>query len=238
MEIEKEMKEMELREKEKDKERELRAKEIERELKEKEIERELKEKEIERELEKQKIQAETELRIKELELASQDGSRTMTRFVYLVVGILVLYLHDTSAAPKDTIDQSPVSIEQRITVLERTIHGLQTQNQQLVDFGRQVMFFAQLIHRLDNVAVEQVVVFVNVVTNVGNCFSGHTGVFTCCKSGAYFFSWIIDVYGSYRVNTQLMVNSSSIAINRAGDENYASTGSMSAVIDTGFSQNV
>ncbi|XP_069136813.1 uncharacterized protein [Argopecten irradians] len=117
----------------------------------------------------------------------------MARFVYLVVGILVLCLHDTSAAPAGTNDQSSVSIEQRVTVLERTIHGLQTQNQQLVDcvmnvssdnnetvkcarkiitaglsFGRQVMFFAQLNHHLGDVAVEQVVVFENVVTNAGN----------------------------------------------------------------------
>ncbi|XP_069137344.1 C1q-related factor-like [Argopecten irradians] len=179
----------------------------------------------------------------------------MARFFYLVVGILVLYIHDTSGAPNGTIDQSSVSIEQRVTVLERTIHGLQTQNQQLVDcvmnvssdyietvkcaraiitaglsFGRQVMFFAQLNHHLSNVAVEQVIVFENVVTNVGNCYSGHTGVFTCCKSGTYFFSWIIDLPTGVQVNTELMVNSSSIALNRAGDANNYSTGSMSAVI--------
>ncbi|XP_069137346.1 C1q-related factor-like [Argopecten irradians] len=178
----------------------------------------------------------------------------MTSFVYFVVSILVMYLHDTSGAPNGTIDQSSMSIEQRVTVLERTIHG-QTQNQQLVDcvmnvssdyigtvkcaraiitaglsFGRQVMFFAQLNHHLSNVAVEQVIVFENVVTNVGNCYSGHTGVFTCCKSGTYFFSWIIELPTGIQVNTELMVNSSSIALNRAGDAYKNSIGSMSAVI--------
>ncbi|KAL5022408.1 hypothetical protein ScPMuIL_001563, partial [Solemya velum] len=64
--------------KEKEIERELKEKQIERELKEKQIERELKEKQIEIQLKEKeiemKIQAETEIRIKELELASQDNS--------------------------------------------------------------------------------------------------------------------------------------------------------------------
>ncbi|XP_069102169.1 uncharacterized protein [Argopecten irradians] len=70
MELENEMK---LRQMEIDKEKEMREREIEKELREKETERDQM-----LELEKQKIKAETELRIKELELASQDSSSNPT----------------------------------------------------------------------------------------------------------------------------------------------------------------
>ncbi|XP_033758911.1 C1q-related factor-like [Pecten maximus] len=179
----------------------------------------------------------------------------MAGLVPILVGMLILCFHNARSASTVSTDQSSMTIEQRVTTLERTIQGLQTQNQQLVDcvmnissdnfetvkcaksivtaglsFGRAVMFFAQLSHTLSNVAVEQGIVFDTVVTNVGDCYSGHTGAFTCCKSGTYLFSWTIITSGGQRVNTELMMNSSSIATNRAGDQNYHATGSMSAVI--------
>ncbi|XP_033758915.1 complement C1q-like protein 3 isoform X2 [Pecten maximus] len=179
----------------------------------------------------------------------------MASLVPILVGMLILSFHKARSAPTVSTDQSSMTIEQRVTTLERTIHGLQTQNQQLVDcvmnissdyfetvkcaksivtaglsFGRAVMFFAQLSHTLSSVAVEQGVVFDTVVTNVGDCYSGHTGAFTCCRPGTYFFSWTIDTSVGHRINTEMMMNTSIIAINRAGDADHYSTASMSVVI--------
>ncbi|XP_033758209.1 uncharacterized protein LOC117340560 [Pecten maximus] len=172
----------------------------------------------------------------------------MAGLVHIVVGMLILCFHNARSVPTVSTDQSSMKREQRVTALERTIQGLQSQNQQLVDcvmnissdyfetvncakkivtaglsFGRTVMFYAQLSRRLYSVAVEQGMVFDTVVTNVGNCYSGNTGVFTCCRSGMYFITWTIDVKAGTYINTELMMNTSSIAFNRGVDANNLST---------------
>lgn len=77
-----------------------------------------------------------------------------------------------------------------------------------------MMFFAQLNHTLHSVAVEQGIVFENVVTNVRECYSGHTGVFTCCQPGYYLLSWNIATISREVVYTELMVNTTSRAISQ------------------------
>ncbi|OWF50186.1 Complement C1q-like protein 4 [Mizuhopecten yessoensis] len=187
----------------------------------------------------------------------------MERTVKLLLVVFVLCLLEAECSPQITAGQSTTTLEQRVTALEREIGGLQTQNQLLVDcvtnmssdqsdtvkcarkivtagisYGRNVMFSAQLTHTLSRVAVKQGIVFDSPVTNVGDCYSGHTGVFTCCKAGTYVFYWSIYTTGTHYVQTELMKNTSSIAINRSGDANNYSTGTMMVLLHLNFGDEV
>jgi hypothetical protein len=51
-----------------------------------------------------------------------------------------------------------------------------------------VAFTAPITNSITNVAVNQVIVFDRVVTNIGNAYNNHGGIFTAPVSGAYEFA--------------------------------------------------
>lgn len=56
-----------------------------------------------------------------------------------------------------------------------------------------------------NPGPDHTLIFRSVVTNIGNHYNQHNGMFTCPSYGVYAFSWTI-VVGDY-IGTQLVVNS-------------------------------
>lgn len=62
--------------------------------------------------------------------------------------------------------------------------------------------------KLTNPGPDHTLIFRSVVTNIGNHYNQHNGMFTCPSYGVYAFSWTI-VVGDY-IGTQLVVNSKAV----------------------------
>ncbi|XP_060081852.1 complement C1q-like protein 3 [Ylistrum balloti] len=92
-----------------------------------------------------------------------------------------------------------------------------------------IAFHAILAHTISDPALEHIIPFDKILTNIGAHFSPQTGVFTCDVIGAYHFSWMIKVPGGYYIVTELVRNGAVIGTAMSGDDSYWTTGAASVI---------
>ncbi|XP_062596631.1 cerebellin-1-like [Saccostrea cucullata] len=73
-----------------------------------------------------------------------------------------------------------------------------------------VAFSAYMSANEGTVGAGHTLIFHSLVTNVGNHYNKHTGVFTSPDSGVYVFTWTIIVDNHDYIRTELVVNSSTV----------------------------
>ncbi|XP_078331097.1 C1q-related factor-like isoform X2 [Crassostrea virginica] len=71
----------------------------------------------------------------------------------------------------------------------------------------EVAFYAYMSENLQDPGHGQALVFQTAVTNVGNQYNHHNGVFTAPDQGVYVFTWTIVVTANGYIYTQIFVNS-------------------------------
>ena len=92
-------------------------------------------------------------------------------------------------------------------------------------------FHAELGRNKGNLTIGQTIKFEYVKQNYGNAYDPQTGIFTCPKSGLYFFAVTIMAYPGRRTDTMLAVNGASVAFTfSAGTPDFQSTGSKSVIV--------
>ena len=93
---------------------------------------------------------------------------------------------------------------------------------------KKIAFHATLTHKL-TLGQSQTVVFDHVITNNGNGYSSHSGLFTAPRDGTYYFTTsFLSRSGS--VHLQMMRNAEVIG-SGAGYPDDGSTGSISATVN-------
>ena len=93
---------------------------------------------------------------------------------------------------------------------------------------KKIAFHATLTHEL-TLGPSQTVVFDHVITNNGNGYSSHSGLFTAPRDGTYYFTNSF-LSGSGSVHLQMMRNAEVIG-SGAGHPDNGSSGSMSATVN-------
>lgn len=93
-------------------------------------------------------------------------------------------------------------------------------------------FSSDTLASMDN----HILPFNTVVTNVGNAYHPHSGVFIAPRSGLYVFTWTIRLYGTYYHSTQLLVDNNvinSLYFNPSSNIDGSVTGTAVVYVDQG-----
>ena len=94
-----------------------------------------------------------------------------------------------------------------------------------------VAFHAELGQHKYNLTAGAIITFETIKQNYGNAYDPQTGIFTCPKSGLYFFAVTIMAYPGKPTQTKLVHNGSAIAYSySAGTPNFYNTGSKSIIV--------
>lgn len=94
-----------------------------------------------------------------------------------------------------------------------------------------VTFFATLTDNILNMGAHQNIVFDNVVTNEGDAYNPHHGIFVAPVTGTYVFTPTILAYNNAEVWCDLAVNNVAVArVYARGTDNRHDQGSITAVV--------
>lgn len=93
-------------------------------------------------------------------------------------------------------------LEPRVSRQKRLILGEPTH--------QEVAFYAYMSSHLASPGHGQQLVFQTAVTNVGNHYNRHSGIFTAPVPGVYVFSWTLAVSEGHYIYTQIFVNSNAV----------------------------
>lgn len=75
---------------------------------------------------------------------------------------------------------------------------------------QEVAFYAYMSGHLASPGHGQQLVFQTAVTNVGNHYNRHSGIFTAPVHGVYVFSWTLAISEGHYIYTQIFVNSNAV----------------------------
>ena len=88
------------------------------------------------------------------------------------------------------------------------VGGTKTNRKRQVENETPVAFLATLSVHAENLGANQNIAFDNVITNVGNAYNSHAGVFIAPVSGIYVFSTFILSYRSSQSHVEIRKNGS------------------------------
>nr|CBX41728.1 putative C1q domain containing protein MgC1q79 [Mytilus galloprovincialis] len=174
----------------------------------------------------------------------------MGHIILIVLSVLSSTVgQETSCCGK--IGQAKSTIENAITILQTAnsllgnrltkstikvaITILQTANSLLGDTyspisSTEVAFHARLKPHV-TLGSSQTVVFDQVITNIGQAYNPHTGVFTAPSDGIYFFaSTFLRPHTATQLHLQMVLNSTEISRGHAATGGGSQEGSMNAVV--------
>ncbi|XP_048748810.2 uncharacterized protein LOC125661013 [Ostrea edulis] len=69
-----------------------------------------------------------------------------------------------------------------------------------------VAFYAYLSRTIPSPSIHYVLVFDTVITNVGNGYDHHSGVFLAHRTGTYAFTWSFRIQNDAHISTELIIN--------------------------------
>ncbi|XP_028277036.1 collagen alpha-1(VIII) chain-like [Parambassis ranga] len=124
-------------------------------------------------------------------------------------------------------------LQEQVTNLEKQKTETEQLKQQLQ--AKQVAFSASLLPNDQSEIVgpfntHNPLIFKRVVTNIGNAYSPHTGIFTAPVRGLYHFEWHIGDHGSQPTGAVLFRNSEHIYIAYEHQPSHFSSGSNAATL--------
>ncbi|XP_048755197.2 complement C1q-like protein 4 [Ostrea edulis] len=109
----------------------------------------------------------------------------------------------------DNVIQSEIQeLRTKVSALEQKVASLESKSA-----SQSIVFMSQLSKSLDSPGVGHIVVFDDVITNVGNAYSHVTGVFRPPVDGSYMFSVIVTVSpspGNHGIHLKLRRKGSTI----------------------------
>ncbi|XP_039474749.1 multimerin-2-like [Oreochromis aureus] len=112
---------------------------------------------------------------------------------------------------KTEIDQLKLESEEQVAKLETEIDKLKQELQ-----VKQVAFSASLVEQGSRETgpfnTQITLIFKRVVTNIGNAYNKHTGIFTAPVRGVYHFDWSVHGYGNIPVGGVLFRNGEHIFV--------------------------
>ncbi|WAR11851.1 C1QL4-like protein [Mya arenaria] len=138
--------------------------------------------------------------------------------VALAAGACARNVNEWDIQPKLTGEEFSV-LQEELNVLKELI---ETQGQEINELktigltGLQlgpIAFSAKLDRTVSQIGIGQKLIFNDVMTNVGNAYNVHAGVFTCPRAGLYLFSYFIGKGRTGQAWFRLMKNG--IVINGA-----------------------
>ena len=91
-------------------------------------------------------------------------------------------------------------------------------------------FHADLGAHKHNLTQGQTIVFDTLKQNFGNAYNSHTGIFTCPKSGLYFFTLSIIANGGVITETKLLVNETPVMYTFSAGESTLDSGTNSVIV--------
>ena len=98
------------------------------------------------------------------------------------------------------------------------------------DLGSAVAFHAELGPHKYNLTGGQTIRFETIKENVGNAYNPNTGIFTCTKSGLYFFTFTILAFSGDNIETKLLVNETPVMYSFSDGETTLDSASNSVVV--------
>ncbi|XP_063344330.1 complement C1q tumor necrosis factor-related protein 3-like [Pelmatolapia mariae] len=121
------------------------------------------------------------------------------------VDLLKLRSKEQAAKLETEINQLKLQSEEQEAKLETEINQLKQEVQ-----VKQVAFSASLVNQgreeIGPFNTRIILIFKRVVTNIGNAYNPHTGIFTAPVRGAYHFDWKVFGYGNIRAAAVLFRN--------------------------------
>ncbi|OWF51340.1 uncharacterized protein LOC110449310 [Mizuhopecten yessoensis] len=131
---------------------------------------------------------------------------------------------------KDALSTDSVPMDKIFSWTERTQMKHQPMTRVTETKPTVIAFRASLSHDIDRASINMPIQFDQISLNVGRCYSGNTGVFTCTSPGIYMFSWTVQIH-THMMYTELVRNGGRIAVGYAGDTSYDSAGTGVALIE-------
>ncbi|XP_062619549.1 uncharacterized protein LOC134281099 [Saccostrea cucullata] len=77
--------------------------------------------------------------------------------------------------------------------------------------GTTVAFYAYVSHKLASPGSHIVIAFDTVITNIGNGYHPHSGIFIAPRTGTYVFTWSFRIQNDAHLSTELIVNEKAIS---------------------------
>ncbi|XP_069104569.1 uncharacterized protein PF3D7_1120000-like [Argopecten irradians] len=150
-----------------------------------------------------------------------------------VVQKTTLNTRTLNATRKDDESRPPSFRNTRMVLTQESMNP----GKRVSDNSDTVAFYAILSHGYDPMTDLMEIHFDNVITNVGNSYSGQTGTFRCQRPGVYVFTWILHVTGRWAF-TELVKNGVMVGTAFAGDSQYSITGGNTVVVELSVGDDV
>ncbi|XP_042072658.1 complement C1q tumor necrosis factor-related protein 3-like [Haplochromis burtoni] len=112
---------------------------------------------------------------------------------------------------KTEIDQLKLQSEEQVAKLETEINKVK-QELQVTRVAFSASVLEQVSAETGPFNIQTTLIFKHVVTNIGNAYNKHTGIFTAPVRGAYHFDWKVYGYGNIEAGAVLFRNEEHIFI--------------------------
>jgi hypothetical protein len=75
-----------------------------------------------------------------------------------------------------------------------------------------VAFYAYLTHKITSPSAHDVLTFDTTITNIGNAYHQHSGIFIAPRAGTYVFTWSFRIQNDAHMSTELVVNNVAVGV--------------------------